>query len=135
MISIEKQLQQDTFDPRLGRISLDKLLTVYRTRPNLLLSYSTYPYSAEKPYRNLLNDLQARIYLKYSVLMDPEKVKIFTYKTPSSNPAQAENAEKVYKQKLAAVAREMMRDWLFSGSKTAGERTRLEILFDLLKMR
>ena len=56
--------------------------------------------------------------------MDPEKVKIFTYTTPSSNPAHVENAEKMYKQKLAAVAKEIMRDWLFAGSKTAGEKNK-----------
>lgn len=142
-----EQLEKRVYDPKLGRHSVLQFLNLWRTDPELILFVRTQPRPdlAEErkkvylrvSYANaaeIMNEIQARIYLKYSVLMDPEKVKIITYKTPSTDPMRAQKADEQYKKQLQSIIEEMMKEWFLSAQKQ-GEKSRAERLIDFLRQR
>lgn len=115
-----KYLQQHVFDPTLDRLNIDRYLTLLRTKK--------IPATLEAT----INQAQARILLKYSVLLDPKKVKIIKYKTPHTRSDLAD-AERTYQQRLSEIMQEAIKEWLFRKRAKTGEKTRLELLFELLK--
>ncbi len=116
------QLQKEVFDQKLGRLSVEKYLNLVKTQADQI------PFS-------ILNRAQAREYLKYSLLMNPEKVKIFIYKTPSINPVDTQKAEQLYKQSLEQTVEEIIKEWLFREKNTGTQKTKLEQFFEFLKNR
>lgn len=116
------QLQEEIFDPQLNRMSVKKYLAIMKKNPETIPPF-------------LLNSIQARLYLKYSLLMNPEKVKIFTYKSPAINPRYAQAAEQKYKRQLNRIVEEIIKDWLFREKKKEGNKTKLERFFEFIKNR
>jgi hypothetical protein len=116
-----ERLRKKTFYPQLNRISVLRYLTVFRAQPQEI-----------NPF--IMNYAQGRIYLKFSTLMNPEKAKIITYKTPSLK-RESEAAEKEYKEKLNLIIEDIIKDWLFKEKKKEAGKTKLEKLFELLKSR
>ena len=90
-----QELQPLLFDEKLKRLSVSKFLQ---------LAHS----SMKDKLQPLLNILQARLYLKYSIFFDPEKVKIIVYQTPSVNPEKVQKAEKKYKEELRKVIEKIL---------------------------
>ncbi len=115
-------LEQAIYDSHLGRPSARKYLSILKDNPGQI------PLT-------IMDEVQARIYLKYSMLMDPEIVKIITYKTPHINPEKALASETKYKQELNQIVEEIIKDWLSKEKKQEGEKTKVERLFEFLKNR
>lgn len=134
LLKMQKDLEKVIYDPQLKRISVNKYLSIYRTQPERIPWGPVTWMKGQNAY--FINDFQARLFWKYSLLLDPEKVKIFTY--PSyKGLTQAERAqkEKDYKQYMTYFVEDLIQDWLLSTNKKADGKTRIEKFFELLKSR
>ncbi len=134
LLKMQKQLEQVIYDPQLKRISVKKYLSVYSTQPERIPWGPVSWRKGDNIY--FINDFQARIYWEYSLLLDPEKVKIITYTSYKGlQGPQRETAEKLYQQKLSVIVEELIKDWLLTENKNAEGKTKIEKFFEMLKSR